>query len=358
MDKEALAQPPQPWEFRTKPAWQRLLIMTGGVLMNFILAFFIYAMIVLAWGEKYIPVENIKMGLSFNQATLKAGFQNGDIPIAADGISLKGADLNAETLWKLVEAKEVDVLRNNEIVRIQLPADFEKIIHDEEPNFINRYPFVVSVVSNGMPAQKAGLEKGDSIVGVNGERLAAHEIMQALALYKEQEIRLNIFRHGIERELLITPDNFGKIGVGLCSPYDIYETVERHYNFFTAFPAGIRIGWETTVGYLKGLSKIFSKEGAQSLGGFGTIASIFPGQWDWTAFWTMTAFLSIILGVMNLLPIPALDGGHVMFLLYEVVSGRKPNDKFMEHAQMVGMVLLLALLIYANGMDVFRAFFK
>jgi regulator of sigma E protease len=358
MDKEALAQPPQPWEFRTKPAWQRLLIMTGGVLMNFILAFFIYAMIVLAWGEKYIPVENIKMGLAFNQATLKAGFQNGDIPIATDGISLKGADLNAETLWKLVEAKEVDVLRNNEIVRIQLPADFEKIIHDEEPNFINRYPFVVNAVSNGTPAQKAGLETGDSIVGINGERLAAHEIMQALALYKEQEIRLDIFRHGVERQLLITPDNFGKIGVGVRSPYDIYETVERHYNFFTAFPAGIRIGWETTVGYLKGLSKIFSKEGAQSLGGFGTIAGIFPGQWDWASFWTMTAFLSIILGVMNLLPIPALDGGHVMFLLYEVVSGRKPNDKFMEHAQMVGMALLLALLIYANGMDVFRAFFK
>ena len=359
MDKEAMAQPPQPWEFRTKSAWQRLLIMVGGVLMNFILAFFIYSMIVLAWGEKYIPIENIKMGLAFNQATINAGFQNGDILVSIDGTPLKGQELDSKTKWKLVEAKEVEVLRNGATVKIVLPADFNKIIFDEEANFTYRYPFMVDVVTNGSPAKSSGLEVGDSIVGINGNTtMAAGEIRKALDTHKEKEITMNFYRDGKKMQASITPNEFGKIGVGVRSPYDIYETIERHYNFFTAFPAGIRIGWETMSGYVKGLSKIFSKEGLGGLGGFGTIAGIFPEKWSWPAFWEMTALLSIVLGIMNLLPIPGLDGGHVMFLIYEVVSGRKPNDKFMEYAQMVGMFFLIALLLYANGMDVFRAFFK
>ena len=359
MDKEAMALPPQPWEFRTKPAWQRLLIMVGGVLMNFILAFFIYSMIVLAWGEKYIPVENLKMGLAFNQATINAGFQNGDIPVSIDGVSLKGKELDPKAMWKLFEAKEVEVLRNGETVKITLPANFDKIIFDEEENFVFRYPFMIDVITNGSPAKSSGLEVGDSIVGINGNTsMAATEIMKALDTHKEKEITMNFYRGEKEMQVSITPNEFGKIGVGVRSPYDIYETIERHYNFFSAFPAGVRIGWKTMSGYVKGLSKIFSKEGLGGLGGFGTIASIFPEKWSWPAFWNMTAFLSIILGIMNLLPIPGLDGGHVMFLIYEVVSGRKPNDKFMERAQMAGMIFLISLLLYANGMDIFRAFFK
>ena len=357
MDREAMAQPPQPWEFRTKPAWQRLLIMVGGVLMNFILAFFIYAMVALAWGDAYLPIRNVKMGFSYNELTQKGGFENGDIPLTADGVTLDR--LNGSTLMAIVDAKEVTVLRNGESVSIQLPANFNKVLFEKEDNFSMRYPFVIDKINNGTPAKKAGLEKGDSVTGINGNfDLAINEIQQLLAQNKEKEITLNLFRHGREMAVAVTPDENGKLGVITKSPYKIYETVRTQYNFFSAFPAGIRVGIETTKMYVGQLKYIFSKEGAQSLGGFGTIAGIFPEKWNWLSFWEMTAFLSIMLGIMNLLPIPALDGGHVVFLLYEVVSGRKPNEKFMEYAQIAGMVFLIALLIYANGNDIFRAFFK
>lgn len=357
MDKEAMAQPPKPWEFRTKPAAQRLLIMVGGVLMNFLLAFFIYSMMVWTWGETYLPVKNIKMGFAFNEATLNAGFRDGDIPISADGITIN--DLDADAMLRLMEAKQVEALRDGETVTIHLPEDFDKIIFDKSENFIIRYPFVVEQIINGTPAQAAGLQTGDSLVGINGQKdMVTHEIMEGLLAGKEKELTLNLFRAGQELAIAITPNEFGKIGVGVRLPSQIYETVKHHYNFFTAFPAGVRIGIQQMKDYLGQFKYIFTKEGAQSLGGFGTIGNLFPDQWNWPAFWGMTAFLSVILGIMNLLPIPALDGGHVMFLLYEVVSGRKPNEKFMEYAQIAGMFLLFGLLIYANGMDIIRAFFQ
>jgi regulator of sigma E protease len=357
MDKEALAQPPQPWEFRTKPAGQRLLIMIGGVLMNFLLAFFIYAMTVWTWGEEYLPVSNVKMGFSYNEVFLDAGFKNGDIPVSADGASLDNIDANI--IFNLIDAKNVTVLRDGQIIQIKLPDDFGRKNINRNEHLELRYPFIVESISNGSPAQIAGLESGDSIVGLNGNMaMVTKEISNALIDYKDKEITLHLFRNGQKQDVLITPNEFGKIGIVLRSANEIYGTVKKHYSFFSSFPAGIKIGWGKTVAYLKSLKYLFTKEGAESLGGFGSIASIFPSQWDWVAFWNMTAFLSIILGVMNLLPIPALDGGHVMFLLYEAISGRKPNDKFMEYAQMTGMFLLLALLVYANGMDIFRAFFK
>ncbi|MDH8701654.1 regulator of sigma E protease [Dysgonomonadaceae bacterium PH5-43] len=356
MDKEAMAEPPKPWEFRTKPAWQRLLIMVGGVLMNFILAFVIYAMIVFTWGEEHLPLRNVTMGLSYNQATLDVGFQNGDIPVSADGKQLE--ELNMDVLYSVFEAKEVEVLRNGEIVKITLPEGFKKVLLDKEPNFVLRYPFVIDQVLNGSPAQDAGLKEGDDIVGVYGEDMVADQLRATFADNKETEITINVKRGGETIELNITPDESGKIGVMPRHPYSIYETVKTKYNFFASFPAGIRIGIQQIKDYLGQFKYIFTKEGAQSLGGFGAIGNLFPEKWNWGLFWERTAFLSIILGVMNLLPIPALDGGHVMFLLYEVISGRKPNDKFMEYAQMVGMFLLFALLIYANGMDIVRAFFK
>ncbi|GHT77167.1 zinc metalloprotease [Bacteroidia bacterium] len=357
MDKEALKQPAQPWEFRTKPAWQRLLIMVGGVVMNFLLAFFIYTMMVLSWGEEYIPIGNVKMGFSYNQTTLNAGFQNGDIPLMADGKPIDKMDTKA--LFALLEAKEVEVLRNGEKATIHLPADFNKVIFDKSENFTYRYPFVVEMVSTGSPAKTAGLEAGDSIVGFNGNKtLAANEIQAGLADYKEKPMTLNVYRQGEELDIPITPNEFGKIGVALRSPFKIYETVQKKYNFFTAIPAGIRIGVQQIKDYLGQFKYLFSKEGAQSIGGFGAIGNLFPNQWNWASFWSLTALLSIILGVMNLLPIPALDGGHVLFLLYEVVTRRQPNEKFLEYAQMTGMFLLIALLVYANGMDIIRAFFK
>ena len=359
MDKEAMAQPPKPWEFRTKPAWQRLLIMVGGALMNFILAFFIYALLVFAQGEEYLPLKNITMGLSYNQATLDAGFQTGDIPLSADGIDIE--KLDTKSRFNLIEAKKVKVLRDNKETEILLPENFNKIIFDKEDNFIARYPFVVKEVIADSPAKKANLQARDSIIGINGERnMATNEIQAALLNYKEKEIILNLYRNGEELAINVRPNENGQIGVFLLyvSPIQFYETVKIEYNFFSAFPAGIRIGVQKIKDYLGQFKYLFSKEGAQNIGGFGTIGSIFPDSWDWIQFWYLTAFLSIMLGVMNLLPIPVLDGGHVLFLLYEVVSGRKPNEKFLEYAQMAGMIFLFGLLIYANGMDIFRAFFK
>ena len=353
MDKEALAQPPKPWEFRVKPAWQRLCIMVGGVLMNFILAFFIYSMIAFAWGEEYLPMKNVKMGYAYNEATLKAGFQNGDIPLTADNVPLEYRD--AKTLLSIMDAKEVTVLRNNEVVTIQLPSDFKKVVFDREANFVERYPFVIKEVTNGSPAKEAGLTAGDSIVGVNENlNLLAHEIMKLLDENKENEIILNVYRDNQLLSLPIVPNEFGKIGVALKRADEVYETVRVHYNFFTSIPAGIRIGINTIKMYLSQFKFIFSKEGAQNLGGFGAIGNLFPEKWHWPSFWGMTALLSIILGVMNLLPIPALDGGHVMFLVYEVITGRKPNEKFMEYAQIAGMIFILGLILYANGNDLFR----
>lgn len=361
MDREAMAQPPQPWEFRTKPAWQRLLVMIGGVLMNFILAFFIYAMIVLTWGEKIIPTSSTKLGFSYNEAVQRFGFQNGDLPVSIDGKPVGNVNVSSIP-FELLTAKEVTVRRNNSEVSINLPDNFKNILADpdsKEPSVLFRYPFVVKQVMNGDAAKKAGLETGDSIVGIDGQtNMDAVEIMNALGEYKDKEIALSFYRNGHLMETQITPNSSGKIGVGVASPFDVYETIDKRYNFFGAFPAGVRIGWETMSNYVKSLSLIFTKDGAKSLGGFGAIASIFPEKWNWGDFWNMTAFLSIILGVMNLLPIPALDGGHVLFLLYEVVSGRKPNEKFMEYAQVAGMFFLIALLLYANGNDVFRTFFK
>ena len=355
MDKEALAKPPQPWEFRVKPAWQRLLIMVGGVLMNFILAFFIYSMMAFAWGEEYLPMKNVKMGYAFNEATLKAGFQNGDIPLTADNVPLEYMD--GKTHLAIVNAKEVTVLRNGEEIMIHLPADFNKIVFEKEANFIERFPFVVKEVVNGSPALKAGLMDGDSIVGVNGsQNLSVYEIQQSLAENKGKEINLAIYRNNQLLSIPIIPDEFGKMGVALkySSPLQVYETIKVKYNFFTSLPAGVRIGVNTIKMYLSQFKFIFSKEGAKSLGGFGAIGSLFPDKWNWVEFWQMTALLSIMLGVMNIIPIPALDGGHVMFLLYEVVTGRKPSDKFLEYAQIAGMILIFGLLIYANGNDLFR----
>jgi regulator of sigma E protease len=353
MDKEAMAQPPKPWEFRIKPAWQRLLIMVGGVVMNFILAFFIYAMVVFAWGKEYLPMQNVKMGYSYNETAQNAGFRDGDIPLSADGVALERMD--SKTLFAIVEAKEVSVLRNGEKVNIQLPADFKKIVFDEEHPFTERYPFVAAGVSAGLPAQKAGMEEGDSIVGANGNlTMSANEIIKVLEANKEQPIILNVYRANQLIEIPVTPNESGKIGVMQKSPYKIYETIRVKYNFFSAFPAGVGIGIETISSYLGQFKYLFSKEGAKGLGGFGAIGNLFPAAWSWLDFWLMTAFLSIILGIMNILPIPALDGGHVLFLIYEVVSRRKPNEKFMEYAQMAGMALLLLLLVYANGNDLFR----
>lgn len=358
MDKEQMAKPSQIWEFRSKPAGQRLLIMIGGVMMNFVLAFFIYAMILFHWGEESLPLKNIKMGLAYNTKTVEAGFRKGDIPLSADGKALY--EMDGKTQAAIIEAKTIEVLRNGKRIKIVLPKNFNKIVFEKEANFIVRFPLVIEKIVHGSPAQKAGLMQGDSLVGIASDKTMSFDDLAALwNKNKEKKIEeVYFYRHNKLMKVSLIPDKNGKIGVYTKSPLKIYPTIKTRYGFFSSFPSGAKMGVEIMRNYLSQFKYLFTKQGAESLGGFGTIASIFPPTWDWFSFWTMTAFLSIILGIMNILPIPALDGGHVMFLLFEVISGRKPSDKFMEYAQTAGMIFLLALLIYANGNDIVRFLFN
>ena len=360
MDKEAMAQPAKPYEFRSKPAGQRLMIMIAGVLFNFLLALFIYSMVLYSWGETYLPLKNMKHGMYYSEAFQEVGFRDGDILLKANNEELDRLDQSS--FRKVVEASNVTVLRDGVETVIPIPEDMMQRFMREGKGFASpdRVPMVVKKLSEkDSPAATAGLQPGDSIVSINGQATPLFEdVAKMLDQNKGKDITLGFYRDGMEQSVVIQPDTAGKIGVYLMSKTDLYPTVTRTYGFFESFPAGVRLGINTLKGYVNDMKYVFTKEGASSLGGFGTIGSIFPTVWDWQVFWMQTAFLSIILAFMNILPIPALDGGHVMFLLYEVIARRKPSDKFLEYAQITGMFLLFALLIYANGNDIFRFFFK
>ena len=360
MDKEAMAQPAKPYEFRSKPAGQRLMIMIAGVLFNFLLALFIYSMVLYTWGETYLPLKNMKHGMYYSEAFQEVGFRDGDILLKANNEELDRLDQSS--FRKVVEASNVTVLRDGVETVIPIPEDMMQRFMREGKGFASpdRVPMVVKKLSEkDSPAATAGLQPGDSIVSINGQATPLFEdVAKMLDQNKGKDITLGFYRDGMEQSVVIQPDTAGKIGVYLMSKTDLYPTVTRTYGFFESFPAGVRLGINTLKGYVNDMKYVFTKEGASSLGGFGTIGSIFPTVWDWQVFWMQTAFLSIILAFMNILPIPALDGGHVMFLLYEVIARRKPSDKFLEYAQITGMFLLFALLIYANGNDIFRLFFK
>lgn len=360
MDKEAMAQPAKPYEFRSKPAGQRLMIMIAGVLFNFLLALFIYSMVLYTWGETYLPLKNMKHGMYYSEAFQEVGFRDGDILLKANNEELDRLDQSS--FRKVVEASNVTVLRDGVETVIPIPEDMMQRFMREGKGFASpdRVPMVVKKLSEkDSPAATVGLQPGDSIVSINGQATPLFEdVAKMLDQNKGKDITLGFYRGGMEQSVVIQPDTAGKIGVYLMSKTDLYPTVTRTYGFFESFPAGVRLGINTLKGYVNDMKYVFTKEGASSLGGFGTIGSIFPTVWDWQVFWMQTAFLSIILAFMNILPIPALDGGHVMFLLYEVIARRKPSDKFLEYAQITGMFLLFALLIYANGNDIFRFFFK
>lgn len=360
MDKEAMAQPAKPYEFRSKPAGQRLMIMIAGVLFNFLLALFIYSMVLYTWGETYLPLKNMKHGMYYSEAFQEVGFRDGDILLKANNEELDRLDQSS--FRKVVEASNVTVLRDGVETVIPIPEDMMQRFMREGKGFASpdRVPMVVKKLSEkDSPAATAGLQPGDSIVSINGQATPLFEdVAKMLDQNKGKDITLGFYRGGMEQSVVIQPDTAGKIGVYLMSKTDLYPMVTRTYGFFESFPAGVRLGINTLKGYVNDMKYVFTKEGASSLGGFGTIGSIFPTVWDWQVFWMQTAFLSIILAFMNILPIPALDGGHVMFLLYEVIARRKPSDKFLEYAQITGMFLLFALLIYANGNDIFRFFFK
>ena len=357
LDKEQMALPPKPYEFRSKPAGQRLLIMTAGVIFNFLLALFIYSMILLRWGESYIPLKNVSYGMEFSDTYKNIGFVDGDIFLKADMVELER--FNYDSRRKIIEAKNVTVLRDGQQVIIPIPDDMmQRLLSDKQGDADFRIPMIIDKVEYAS-AVMAGLKENDRIVCVNGiHTLFTTEIRQALYEHKGQTVSIEVIRDGQQIAMTVPIDADGRMGIMQRSPSQLFETVTVRYNFFSSFPAGVRLGVNTLKGYVSQMKYIFTKEGAKSLGGFGTIGNLFPAYWDWVLFWERTAFLSIILAFMNILPIPALDGGHVMFLLYEVVARRKPGDKFLEYAQIAGMILLVTLLLYANGNDIFRFFFK
>ncbi len=362
MDKEAMAQPPKPYEFRSKPAGQRMMIMVAGVLFNLLLALFIYSMVLFTWGDTFLPLKNVKAGMDYSETFHNVGFQDGDILLKADDTELER--FGEDCFRRVLNAQTVTVLRGGVETVIPIPEDMaQRVMRDKKGFASYRFPMVVRELgkteSGESSAAVAGLQPGDSIVSINGIVTPSfYEVGEVLAQNKDKDVLVGFYRAGIPQTLTLHTDTAGKMGIYSVSPFDMYQTVTRKYGFFESFPAGVMLGVNTLKGYVSDMKYVFTKEGASSLGGFGTIGSLFPAEWDWHSFWMKTAFLSIILAFMNILPIPALDGGHVMFLLYEVIARRKPSDKFLEYAQVTGMFLLFALLIYANGNDIFRFFFK
>ena len=358
MDKEQMALPAKPYEFRSKPAWQRLLVMVAGVIFNLLLAFFIYSMVLFTWNDTYLPLEKVTQGMEFSSAAKSAGFQDGDILLMADNKKLDR--FGVRTLLDIADAETVTVKRNGEIVKLQMQEDIMKNLLTDKEGFANiRIPSVVYDTNEGSAAEQAGLVKGDSIVSINGVETASFgELRNQLESYKNEVVTLGYYRNGSLMSADVQADSAGTLGFFVTPAGLIYGAVTVEYGFFESFPAGIRMGVQTLKDYIAQFKYVFTKEGASSLGGFGAIGGLFPAQWDWHSFWMMTAFLSVILAFMNILPIPALDGGHVMFLIYEAVARRKPNEKFMEYAQLAGMVLLISLVLYANGMDIIRAIFN
>lgn len=364
MDTEQMKQPAQPWEFRSKPAWQRLLVMIGGVLMNFLLALFIYSMILFTWGDSYVALKDMTYGMKFNETAKEIGFRDGDILKSADGKELVKFDM--DMLRSIVEAREVTVLRDGKDVKILMPELSLLDVAKEDPLFVATFrPNVVDSVIPGGGFAQAGIQNGDSLIAFNGTPLTSWnefmdemgklEVQAELDKKKSAVFSLVYSRNGLRDTVNVTTDSQFKVNAlgGLLD----YKATNLTYGFFESFPAGITLGVNTLKGYVNDMKYVFTKEGAKSVGGFGTIGSIFPKVWDWQRFWEMTAFLSIILAFMNILPIPALDGGHVLFLLYEIIARRKPSDKFLEYAQMVGMFLLFGLLIWANFNDILRFVF-
>ena len=383
-DTEQMKQPEQPWEFRAKPAWQRLLIMIGGVLVNFLLALFIYSMILFHWGDTYIPVKNMTYGMKFNTEAKQYGFKDGDILVGTDKGEFK--DFSADLYRDLSEARRVDLIRGGKAMSLNLPGDINLLgMLKAEPSFVRPLiPAEVDSVMADTPAAKIGLQKGDRLVAINGnavdsyneftDQLGILEDMMTAAKTSADSLKVRTTTIVYERESLVmngadektaektmirdtanvilTPEL--KLGFFVKSLAGIYEPVTKEYGFLESFPAGIKYGWNVLAGYVGDMKYVFTADGAKSLGGFGAIGSLFPPMWDWYMFWKMTAFLSIILAFMNILPIPALDGGHVLFLLYEMITRRKPSETFMIRAEYVGFGILILLMVVANLNDILR----
>jgi len=356
-DKEQMQKPPQPWEFRSKPAWQRLIIMLGGVTVNLLLGFFIYMMVLFVWGKETLPQENIPLGLEPSELIQEIGFEKGDKIVDVDGQELDYVlDINKMLLLRPIEKIKIEKL-DGSISEINIPENIgNEIFQSGQINsFTPLFSAIVDSVSNESPALYAGIQSGDRIISINNESIYDWSSFTKWIKNNSDDIIDVIVERGDSNyNISINRNDDGTIGVWKKNTG--IETINEKIGFVDSVKQGFNYGYWTLYEYVAQFSFIFTKKGAQQLGGFGTIGNIFPAQWDWKGFWLSTALLSIILAFMNVLPIPALDGGHVMFLVYEIITGRRPSDKFMEVSTMIGFFLLIALVLYANGNDLFRAF--
>ena len=363
MDTEQMNKPAEDWEYRSKPAWQRLLIIVGGVMFNLILAIFIYAMVLFAWGESHTDLHSMKNGLVFNETAQEIGFRNGDLIIKADGEELHKLHhdkVRAANIFRdICNANEITVLREGKEIAIAIPDTLGLLNMNRGGLFLQeRILPIIDSVDVSSAGALAGIAKGDRITAVDGKSIDSWtDFKKALAGLKEQE--KHNFDIEVMRDCAITlPVNVDSTFiVGLIPVLNDYPLVHSDYGFFASFPAGISFGFDVLRGYVSDFKYVFTSDGAKSVGMFASIGSLFPATWDWHEFWLMTAFLSIILAFMNILPIPALDGGHAVFLLFEIITGKQPSDKFMERAQMIGMLLLLGLFVLATYNDLMKFVF-
>ena len=354
-DTDQMKEEPKDWEFRTKPAWQRLIIMIAGVVMNFLLAIAIYTGIAFHWGDTYLPLENATDGMEYCWSAHEVGFVDGDKLVSADGENLKS--LSEESVRKIVEAKTVQVNRDGAIVDIAIPDSFMTMLMREGKGFaFYRVPFVVQKLIDGMPAAEAGLQADDRLLTINGESAYLTQAMRQIASHKNKSMEWSVLRGADTLNLTVTPDIDGKVGVYMKSPYDLYEMEHVEYSLMESFPHGIKTAIKKITGYVSDFKYVFTPEGVQTLGGFGSVASLFPESFDFHVFWAITAFLSLVLAFMNFLPIPALDGGHILFVLIEIITRKKVSQDVLMKAQMIGVTLLLALMLFVNLNDITRLF--
>lgn len=360
-DKDKLSAEPQPWEFRSKKPWPRLLVMLGGVIFNFLLAIAIYIGVLWYWGDDVADYRAVDRGMAYSDEMKSAGFRDHDVLLDINGRPADGTDDNF--LYNLTaDNTRVRVLRDGDTVTVTIPAGFQKQIADKGKTYrLMEFlvPAYIGKVVSGEGADHAGLQVGDLIVAIDGDSIPSnYEVTATLANYKGKTVDFTIVRDGNHMNVPVQVNENGKIGIQFRSPLDIYPLRHIDYSFWQSIPTGIGRGVDKLVVYVSSLKMLFSKEGAQSVGGFAAIADLYPDQWNWQQFWLLTAFISVMLAFMNILPIPALDGGHALFTVYEIVTRRKPSEKFLERAQMVGMGLLFLLLIYANANDIYRFFIK